>query len=253
MKNLLSLIFIFGILISCKTSKKNIFDVLNELESKLDKKYIKELLEKPVDSVVFVTRKFSIDFLQLYNDSLNKTVVLEFMKENDIDENINPALFLSYAFYFKKHHNKLNAKMIAKEVERYKNNELQKSLNEAKLCNDKRMNIAEKNFKEINKNESLYLKFPVSIGGNSTNAIYYSCPGEAYYSTGDSLFVKGILIDKYFKRNNDSIISDIIFKIKIIEFSKKNVLILGNKYNVGDLFDLHLISYGRPISTLPFR
>ena len=103
---------------------------------------------------------------------------------------------------------------------------------------NRKKEIALKNYNEFNINDSITILMAVSIdevGGR--NAVIIESENDWIFNANTDLEILGIVKEKYFI--NDS--SNVFFKVQIIKMNYPKTKILMNEVNVGDIKDFSLI------------
>ncbi len=115
-------------------------------------------------------------------------------------------------------------------------------------CWNKRRTEAAKIYSEYQLNDSIQIKMPVNIIGNKRSVVSYDCPNSDWrYGNSKDLQVKGIITEKYIKKdsfsdNPNEIVKYYYFKIKISYLNNETTQIFMKDVSIGDEIELSLYS-----------
>ncbi len=109
-----------------------------------------------------------------------------------------------------------------------------------------------------NKGDTLELTFQLSSEEDCNYIFYLRYPNSLSFSLADdTLNMRGVLLDKFYSKdrsgNEETRLKDVenlFFKLEIVDLNPLNICESTKELEVGQIYDLHLESYGRPISPL---
>lgn len=238
---------IFSVLLFGCSQDRTIFSFLEKLESNIENELIIEAIKHSnKDSLRFILPVFRVEYYKLIerHDIENEI-------NNIIKSSLNKSFFASneeillFAFHGHLNQRKMDLEQIQNEIQQIRRALKEKMKRDEALYEKEAINLIKLNNSKWNVGDTLSVTLEVGRD-NGKHLIYYkSYPASLDYSDAkDTLMLKGVLVDKFQKSVN---LTDLYFKLKILELNRANVLHGANKLELGSDFDLNLEAYGRPI------
>jgi len=230
------------LLIACSNSsvRHQLDSFFNEFESRIKISDLEKFKNSSIDSSLVFFEMYHSEYMDVYRNKIeNDEGAIQYLEDLNLGEDELPGyVFLIYEFHSiktKKSYTIDDYKMIWKQYLNEKSGKkaaLRKK-HENELIDQ--INTTDRKFKV---GDTLNLIFPVFENSTRLTIYPYSLDLSDF---DDTLKVKALLLEKMVDSN------DINYKMKLTKISDANVVLLGNKRSEGDVIELSLSEYGRPI------
>lgn len=246
-------IFILLFLLGCQDNIKPIDKYFLRFSNTLNDNEILALKNLDKDSITSYTQhRLSRPFLKEIREDSSFLELDSILISKGVTKNRCKVNTFIIAFQHKLNNKEIDYKRIAERVDSFW---IQYDLDEKEFnrkYTEERSNIAQTNYVNLSKNDSVGLVFPYSLieeGYNLRSAIY---KGDYQLEFEDTLLVYGAVIDKFYfvdtLNYSNTKYGTYFLKIRIIALNKEKPLILMNEYTINDLLTVELNEYGRQIN-----
>ena len=217
---------------------EELYTVFNSIEKNYDKTMLEEFKETPEKDVLDMYFSF---FLYKHSELTDKNSQIHtFFQSLGLNE--EPAQVYIFIMLW---HRKLNNKALDLDNLLHIIND---DIVGIRSCKNLKKINAVFNFKKINKNEDIKLRFPVMTSDGHSgieSTVYYECPVlEWNFNISKDLIINGEVVNKYFKDYYKNTSREFYIQVKVKRTNRENVLYFLNHTQNNDTIEVNLNSYG---------